>query len=134
VLEEFLDARHLARVKDGLLAVPEALALLRSRVGLEGFLQAGHLSDPQFVSLALQRTAHPVTQALLLPFAPASPLAETTPAIEPVVANRLRTVSPTSPLHLTLVEAVRRHYRVFKQAADRRDKEAVRAGQRPGPP
>jgi hypothetical protein len=131
VLEEFLDARHLARVKDGLMAVPPALALLRSRVGLEGFLQAGHLSDAQVVTLALQRTAHPVTQALLLPFSPPSPLAETTPAVEPVVVNRLRTVAPTSPLHLTLVEAVRRQYRVFKQAADRRDKEAIRAGQRP---
>ena len=33
---------------------------------------------------------------------------------------------------LTISEAVRRQYRVYKQAADRRDKEAVRAGH--GPP
>ena len=32
------------------------------------------------------------------------------------------------------VEAVRRQYRVFKQAADRQDKERVRAGQRPPHP
>jgi hypothetical protein len=129
VLEEFLDARHLARVKGGVLDVPSALALLRSRVGLEGFLRAGHLSDPGAVSHALRGSTHPVTQALLLPFSPAAPMPETTPTIEPVVVNRLRTVFPASPLHLTLVEAVRRQYRVFRQTADRRDKEAIRAGQ-----
>jgi hypothetical protein len=134
VLEEFLDARHLARVKDGLTDLPAALASLRSRVGLEGFLQAGHLSDPAVVALALRRATHPVTQALLLPFAPGSALSPTTPAVEPVVATRLRTVPPTSPLHLTLVEAVRRQYRADRQAADRRDKEAVRAAQRPPRP
>ena len=63
VLEEFLDARHLARVKDSSMAVPAALALLRSRVGLEGFLQAGYLNDLQAVSLALAHTTHPVTEA-----------------------------------------------------------------------
>jgi hypothetical protein len=131
VLGEFLDARHLARVRDGSMEAPAALALLRSRVGLEGFLQAGHLADTQAVSLAIRRTTHPVTQALLLPFSPAAPLSEATPAVEPVVANRLRTVPPTSPLHLTLVEAVRRQYRVYQQAADRRDKEAIRAAHRP---
>jgi hypothetical protein len=131
VLEEFLDARYLARVNDGLMTVPAALGWLRSRAGLEGFLQAGHFSDPQVVSLALRHIAHPVTQVLLLPFSPASTAAPTAPAVEPVVLDRLRTVVPTSPLHLTLVEAVRRQYRVFKQAADRRDKEAIRAGQLP---
>jgi hypothetical protein len=123
VLEEFLDARHFGRVKDGLMDVPAALALLRSRVGLEAFLRAGHLSHPDIVSPAIQQTTHPVTAALLLPFSPGTPLPETTPAIEPIVVNRLRAVPPTSPLHLTLVEAVRRQYRVYRQAADRRDKE-----------
>jgi hypothetical protein len=131
VLEEFLDARHLVRVKDSVMDVPAALALLRSRVGLEGYLQAGHLANPQIVSLALRQTVHSLTQALLLPFSPASALSETTPAVETVVVNRLRTVVPTSPLHLALVEAVRRRYRVEKQAADRRDKEAIRARQHP---
>jgi len=49
----------------------------------------------------------------------------TKPAIEPVIENRLRIVSPASPLHLTLVEAVRRQYRLAAQAGDRADKEAV---------
>ncbi len=43
--------------------------------------------------------------------------------------NRLRTVVPLSPLHLALVEAVRRQYRAYRQAADRADKEAIRRGQ-----
>lgn len=131
MLEEFLDARHLACMKDGTLAVPVALALLRSRVGLEGFLGAGCLSDPDVVALALRHTTHPVTQALLLPFSPAATLTETTPALEALVVSRLRIVPPTQPLHLALVEAARRQYRDFMQAADRRDKEAVRAGRRP---
>jgi hypothetical protein len=134
VLEEFLDVRHLARVKDHALELPQALAALRSRIGLEGFLQAGHLSDPEVVALALQRAAHPLTQALLLPFSPAAPLAETTPALEAVVVNRLRTVPPGVPLHLALVEAARRQYRIYRQAADRRDKDAVRAAHHPPPP
>jgi hypothetical protein len=134
VLEEFLDARHLARALAGSMEVPTALASVRSRTGLEAFLQAGYLSDPAVVSLALQRAAHPVTQAILLPFSPAALLPEVTPAVEPVVVNRLRITAPTSPLHLTLVEAVRRQYRTHQQAADRRDKEAVREAQRPPPP
>ncbi len=40
----------------------------------------------------------------------------TTPAIEPLILNRLRTVTPASPLQLTLVEAVRRQYRISAQA------------------
>jgi hypothetical protein len=41
-----------------------------------------------------------------------------TPAIEPVIESRLRIVLPASQLHLTLVEAVRRQYRLAAQAAD----------------
>ena len=93
---------------------------------------AVRMDDPAAATRALENATHPVTQALLLPFAPAATLAKTTPAIEPVVVDRLRIVSPTSPLHLTLVEAVRRQYRHFKQAEDRRDKDAVRA--RAAPP
>jgi hypothetical protein len=131
VLVGLLDARNLARVKDGLMDVPAALASLQSRVGLEAFLQAGHLSDAASVSAALQRTLFPVTQTLLLPFSPRSALSETTPAMEPVVVKRLRSTVPASPLHLTLVEVVRRQYQAYRQAVDRRDKEAIRAEQHP---
>jgi len=131
LLQEFLDARNLARVKDGSMDLSAALASLQSRVGLEAFLQAGHLSDAASVSLALQRTTFSVTQALLLPFTSGSSLSQTTPAVEPVIVKRLRSTIPASPLHLTLVEVVRRQYQTYNQAVDRRDKEAIRAEQNP---
>lgn len=127
VLEGFLDARRLAQVKNGSLDGTTALAQLRSRIGLEGALRAGLIGDPNLMADALGRTAHPVTQALLLPYSPTAIVPDATPAIEPVVVNRLRTAVPVSRFHLTLVEAVRRQYRAFRQAIDRRDKEAIRA-------
>jgi hypothetical protein len=132
LLEEFLDARHLAGVNAGTLPVSDALARLRSRVGLEGFLRANCLTDPSVVAQALAAAKHVVAQALLLPFAPAAPICATTPCIEPVVEARLRATPPASRLHLTLLEAVRRQYRAFHQDADRRDKDAAwDAGPRP---
>ena len=71
-----------------------------------------------------------VTQAYLLPFAPdVTELPPPVVAIEPVVLKRLRSVAPGSPLHLSLVELVRRQYKTALQAADRADKEALRAVQ-----
>lgn len=49
--------------------------------------------------------------------------------IEPMVLSRLRTTPPASPLHLALTEVVRRRYIAFRKEIDRRDKEAIRAGQ-----
>ena len=49
--------------------------------------------------------------------------------IEPVILARLRTTPAGSPLHLGLVEVVRRRYIVFRKEADRRDKERIRGGQ-----
>jgi hypothetical protein len=49
--------------------------------------------------------------------------------IEPVVLNRLRGETPGSTLHLTLVEVVRRQYKLAAQAADKADKEAIRKAQ-----
>ena len=49
--------------------------------------------------------------------------------MEPVVERRLRTVILGSSLHLILVEAVRRQYMMAMQAADRADKQAIRAAQ-----
>jgi hypothetical protein len=127
VLEEFLDARLLARAERDAANLPEALGRLRSRGGFEAALQKGLLGDARVVEQALALTRLAVPQALLLPFAPsATNLAVPSPAIEPVILRRLRTVAPASPLHLTLVEAVRRQYRLAAQAADRADKEAQR--------
>jgi hypothetical protein len=85
------------------------------------------LADASVVGEALRLTRLSIPQAFLLPFSARAALPATpAPAIEPVIVKRLRTVSPASPLHLTLVEAVRRQYRLAAQALDRADKEAVR--------
>ncbi len=128
VLEEFHDARMLAETESGGRTLAEALCCIRSRSGFETALQRGLFSNSHVVELALGATSLAVTQAFLIPFTPTvTNLQPPTPAIEPVILNRLRTVVPASPLHLTLVEAVRRQYRLFAQAVDRADKETVRA-------
>jgi hypothetical protein len=70
-----------------------------------------------------------VAQALLIPSATAAPAPEPVMPVEPVVLARLRTTAPASPLHLGLVEVVRRRYIAFRKDADRRDKERIRARQ-----
>jgi hypothetical protein len=127
VLEEFLDARLLAQAELGGRALPDALCRIRSRSGFETALQKRFLSESHVVEQALTKADLAITQAFLLPYTPAlTNLQATMPAIEPVILNRLRTAVAASPLHLTLVEAVRRQYRLFAQAADRADKERVR--------
>jgi hypothetical protein len=135
-LEEFHDARWLARVNAGALGVAEALAQMRSRRGFDGYLKGRHLANAVVVEQALSLTRLSIPQAYLLPFAPkATPPAPGVP-LEPIIVNRLRTVTAGSPLHLTLVEAVRRQYKLAAQAADRADKQAIRAVQirPPSPP
>jgi hypothetical protein len=132
LLEEVLDARLLARVEAGRLGRPSALAQVRSRTGFENYLQRGYLSDPAPVRQALHESTLSVTHAFLLPGVPdVENLPPVTVPIEPILVRRLRTVSPGSTLHLTIVEAVRRQYKLAMQAADRADKEATRAA-RPG--
>jgi hypothetical protein len=126
ILEEFVDARLLAQAESGERTLSDALSSIRSRCGFESALQKGFYSDASIVEQALAAARLSITQAFLVPFASAAMnVPVTKPAIEPVIENRLRTVSPASPLHLTLVEAVRRQYRLAAQAADRADKEAV---------
>jgi hypothetical protein len=129
VLEQFLDARLLARVRAGASEPAEALAALRSRAGFEAWLAEGLLADAGVVSSALARATLPVTQAFLLPYAPAAAPAEPVLPIEPVILARLRTTAPASPLHLSLVEVIRRRYIAFRKETDRKDKEAIRASQ-----
>ncbi len=127
-LEEFLDARLLARLRSGTVSADEALASLRSQSGLLGYLEAGFLTTEN-AAAALPRTTNPVTQTLLIPAAPDTRAPEPVVPIEPVVLARLRTTPPASPLHLGLVEVVRRRYIAFRKDTDRRDKEAIRASQ-----
>jgi hypothetical protein len=128
-LEQFLDARLLARARSGAILPGEALASLRSQTGLLGYVEAGFLTASN-VATALVGTTNPVTQSMLVPFAPDAPALEPVTPIEPVVLGRLRVIPPASPLHLALVEVVRRRYIAFRKEVDRRDKEAIRAGQR----
>jgi hypothetical protein len=134
VLEEFLDARLLTQVKEGALDRESALAQLRSRRGFESYRNEGFLSDPVPVRQALTRTSLSITQAYLLPFASDSEVPVPTVPMEPVVLNRLRSVAPGSPLHLSLVEIVRRQFMAAMQAADRADKQAIRAAGTGPPP
>jgi hypothetical protein len=54
-------------------------------------------------------------------------------AIEPLVERKLRSVAPASSLHRSLIEVVRRQYKVFCQDRDRADKEAIRAARAEAP-
>jgi hypothetical protein len=128
VLEQFLDARLLAGVRSGTVSADEALASLRSQTGLLGYLEAGYLTPPD-AGAALLRTRNPVTQTFLIPFAPNAPVPAPVTPIEPVILARLQSTAPASPLHLALVEVVRRRYIAFCKDADRRDKEMIRANQ-----
>jgi hypothetical protein len=111
VLEEFLYARLLAQVERG--GLPLDVASTRA---------------------ALAEARLSITQAYLLPSVPDTPALSSLPVpIEPIILNRLRTVTPGSALHLALVEAVRRQYKVAAQAADRANKQATRAAQAPPP-
>jgi hypothetical protein len=98
----------------------EIVAALRA-AGIDCLVMGGHAVR------YLRRTTRSVTQALLLPLAPAIEVPVSDVPIDPVVLNRLRNVAPASPLHFALVEIVRRRYRRVRQAADLADKEAIRA-------
>ncbi len=134
-LEEVLDNRLCNQALAGTLPAVQALSRLRSRRGLERFLQAGVLKEAVLVGQALLQTPLSITQAILLPFAgmQAAPPPATVP-MEPVVLNRLRTVAPASALHLALIEVVRRQYKLAMQNADAADKQAIRAAQANPPP
>jgi hypothetical protein len=135
VLEEIHDGRLLHQVEAGNTSVEQALARLRSRRGLESFLQGGYLKDTALVAQALLQTRLSITQAILLPCAGGgAALPTTTVPMEPVVVNRLRTVAPASALHLALIEVVRRQYKLAMQNADAADKQAIRAAQADPPP
>ena len=123
VLEEFLDARMLAQADSGGRTLPDCPQPQPERV--RDGTPEGSILGRSSRRTVLGAASLAITQAFLLPFTPTlTNLQATTPVIESVILSRLRTVVPASPLHLTLVEAVRRQYRLFAQAVDRADKEA----------
>ncbi len=129
-LEEFLDAHLLAQAAAGRVALVAAVSQVRSRRGFERLLQQGRLSDRALVQQALAGARLSIAQAYLLPCVPdLQILPPASVPIEPVVLSGLRRQAPGSALHLALVEVVRRQYKVAAQAADKANKEAIRAAQ-----
>jgi hypothetical protein len=132
-LEEFLDARLHAQCVTGTIEVADALAQVRSRRGFDTYLAENRFADAETIHTALQRTTNPITQAFLLPWAPAAATLTPVVPIEPLVERKLRVVASASSLHRSLVEVVRRQYKVFCQDRDRADKQAIRAAQTQSP-
>lgn len=128
-LEEFLDGRLHARYAAGGIGLAEALSRLRSRRGFDTYLAENGFEDRAAVRYALGLATNPITQAFLLPWIPDAVAAAAVVSTEPLVERKLRSVTPASPLHRSLVEVVRRQYKVFCQDRDRADKEAIRKSQ-----
>ena len=128
-LEEFHDARLRLKHAAGNISLADALVGVRSRRGFDTFLAENRFADISAVRNAIERTANPVTRAFLLPWTPDATAANPVVTIEPLVEKKLRSVLPASPLHRSLVEVVRRQYKLFCQDRDRADKEAIRAAQ-----
>ena len=128
-LEEFLDERMHARCVAGEIDVADALAHLRSRRGFDTMTAEGRFSNTASVRAALSLTANPITQAFLLPWAPEAVAQPPVVTIEPLIERKIRSIAPASSLHRTLVEVVRRQYKVFCQNKDRADKQAIVAAQ-----
>jgi hypothetical protein len=118
----------LAQVRSARRTAVDALASLRSQTGFLGYIEAGHLTADNAAS-AVARSSNPVTQSFLIPFAPDAPASAPIMPMEPIVLARLRTTPPASPLHLSLVEIVRRRYIAFRKDIDRHDKESIRTRQ-----
>jgi len=128
-LEEFLDTRLHGQCVAGTITVADALAQLRSRRGFDTNLAENRFADAEVIQTALERTTNPITQAFLLPWVPTTVAAAPVVRIEPLVERKLRSIAPASSLHRSLVEVVRRQYKVFCQDRDRLDKEAIRTAQ-----
>ncbi len=128
-LEETQDARLHARCAAGTIGLTDAILRLRSRRGFDRYFAEGRLDDRAAVGAALGRATNPITQAFLLPLLPDAAVASPVVTIEPIVERKLRSVAAGSPLHRSLVEVVRRQYKVFRQERDRADKEAIRRAQ-----
>jgi hypothetical protein len=129
VLEEFLDARLLAKVAQGYADLVRALAGRRSRKGIERLYQNSSRSDAETVSHAAAAATTPMGWAYLRPFSGGPVAPPTAFLVEPVVVSKLESVVPASRLHLSLVELVRRQYKRARQAEDEADKQAIRSAQ-----
>jgi hypothetical protein len=121
LLEEIQDERLLNQAVDHAGQV-RALAALRSRAGFDRSTARGIFSHPTVVEQALFAAHHPVTRAMLLPFAPNSVGNPSSPDALGEIASFLCRVQPGSARHLALVEVARRAWKNAAIEADRRDK------------
>ena len=131
LLEEFWDARLFRQAVDGTIATSAALQELRSRRGFERWF--GTMSRPSLddIVAAIQTARCVITQAFLIPCTPQIALGLNATKMEPIIEQKLRTLTAGSALHFSLVEAIRRQYKLAAQAKDRADKEAATLRQPP---
>lgn len=122
ILEEILDQRRIAQAKQSG-DVVAALTTLRSLRGLDMAFRAGLLTDSLVAATALRNANNPITQALLLPFAPeAAPEIPDSEALVALLRENLAQATPCSTRHQLLIEAVRLRYKRAMQAIDRQEK------------
>jgi hypothetical protein len=130
LLEEIQDLRNLAAA-GGTTRIASALASLRSRRGYELAVQRELVLDEAALDRAGRAPAHVLAAAFLAPHA-RRPVQPSSPGVPPAIAEllggALQRVTPASPRHLALVEAVRRLYKREAMLADRLDKEAASRG------
>jgi hypothetical protein len=125
LLEEIQDARLLSGAANRAEQV-RALSGLRSRTGLDTAMRQSILTDSSIVGEALVGARHPVTKAILLPFAgPAPGLHLPQGIIGEILSGPLRAAQPGSTRHLALIEVVRRACKQAAMDIDRRDKLAA---------
>jgi hypothetical protein len=126
ILEGILDHRNIAAVKAGG-SMTAALSTIRSVRGLELAVNAGLTAGSLNAKAALQVAQNPITQALLIPFAPEEEPALPESELLPVIFRReLASVSPCSTRHLTFVNAVWLRYKRAMKEIDRQEKIARR--------
>jgi len=124
LLEEIHDARNLVAA-DSAVRIVTALSKLRSVRGFQRALSMGLFNNHELVRAAGTSSDHPVSYAFLLPLAPGArdPTAFRMPLKQVYVAP-FASAKFASPMHLALVEVVRRAYRRWAVAEDQKDKQA----------
>lgn len=123
LLEEIFDARKFAAFRDGRCDLPDLLANIRSRVGMERAIDQGLLADPNLVASAIADSQHPATIAFLWPSARQIDARTEAAYLDPSLSATLRAVEAGSSKHFAIVEIARRGYKRHAMDIDRADKQ-----------
>jgi hypothetical protein len=134
LLEEIADQRRLATLQHDSGAVPDALANLRSRKGMDLVIKRG-LADGDSASRAITACRHLVSFAFLLPLIGVAGLEMTRPPkppspIEPTTLAAIASTKFGSTQHFAWIEICRRSYKRAAMEADRADKQKSLASHR----